>query len=100
MRVPIHRVPSGPLARAVTAGEEMQVALRTLNRKWDREGLERFEVGIGIHLGEAVVGEIRRMIRAPEVAVRAIDAFRMESPTVDEQAIISALGEFDQLVLA
>ncbi len=46
---------------------------------------------------EAVVGEIRRMIRAPEVAARAIAAVRQEGEGVDEQAIISALGEFDQL---
>ena len=44
-----------------------------------------------------VVGEIRRMIRTPEVAARTIDAFRQETPNVDEQAIVSALGNFDQL---
>ena len=45
----------------------------------------------------AVVGEIRRMIRTPEVAARTIDALRQETPNVDEQAIVSALGNFDQL---
>ena len=45
----------------------------------------------------AVVGEIRRMIRAPEIAARTIEALREENPAADEQAIISALGEFDQL---
>jgi site-specific DNA recombinase len=45
----------------------------------------------------AVVGEIRRVIRTPEVAARTIDAFRRETPNVDEQAIVSALGNFDQL---
>ncbi|MFY9625389.1 MAG: hypothetical protein WAJ91_13520 [Rhodoplanes sp.] len=37
------------------------------------------------------------MIRTPEVAARTIDAFRQESPNVDEQAIVSALADFDQL---
>jgi site-specific DNA recombinase len=42
----------------------------------------------------AVVGEIRRMIRTPEVAARTIDAFRQEIPN---QTIVSALANFDQL---
>ena len=45
----------------------------------------------------AVVGEIRRMIRTPEVAARTINAFRQETPNIDEQAIVSALADFDQL---
>ena len=45
----------------------------------------------------AVVGEIRRIIRTPEAAARTIDAFRQETPNVDEQAIVSALGNFDEL---
>lgn len=43
---------------ALSAATGMQERLRDLNRKWETDGLERFEVGIGIHLGEAVVGEI------------------------------------------
>ncbi|MDP2355538.1 MAG: recombinase family protein, partial [Beijerinckiaceae bacterium] len=46
---------------------------------------------------EVVVGEIRRMVRAPEMAARAIAAVRQDGERVDEQAITSALGEFDQL---
>jgi DNA invertase Pin-like site-specific DNA recombinase len=46
---------------------------------------------------EAVVTEVRRMIRAPEIAARAIEAFRRENQAVDEQAIVAALGEFDRL---
>jgi hypothetical protein len=37
------------------------------------------------------------MIRAPEIAARTIKTLRDESPTVDEQAVVTALGEFDQL---
>ena len=46
---------------------------------------------------DVVIGEMRRMIRAPEVAERTINAFQQEAPKVDEQAIIAALGNFDQL---
>ncbi len=45
----------------------------------------------------AVIGEIRRMIRAPEIAARILKILREESPTVDEKATIKALGEFDQI---
>jgi adenylate cyclase len=43
---------------ALNAAEGMRERLHDLNRKWEGEGVEGFEVGIGIHLGEAVVGEI------------------------------------------
>ena len=46
---------------------------------------------------DAVIGEIRRMIRAPEIAARILKILREESPTVDEKATIKALGEFDQI---
>ena len=46
---------------------------------------------------DAVIGEIRRMIRAPEIAARVLKMLREESPTVDEKATIKALCEFDQI---
>jgi site-specific DNA recombinase len=46
---------------------------------------------------DAVIGEIRRMIRAPEIAARTIRALREDSSTIDEKAVVKALGEFDQL---
>ncbi len=45
----------------------------------------------------SVVGEVRRMISAPEITARTIRAIRDESPTINEQAIVSALKDFDQL---
>jgi DNA invertase Pin-like site-specific DNA recombinase len=60
----------------------------------DASGPLRLPAGM---VEDAVVGEIRCMIRAPEIAVRTINALRSESPTVDEQAVVKALGEFDQL---
>ena len=46
---------------------------------------------------DAVIGEIRRMIRAPEIAAKVLKMLREESPTADEKATIKALGEFDQI---
>ena len=46
---------------------------------------------------DAVIGEIRRMIRAPEIAAKVLKMLREESPTVDQKATIKALGEFDQI---
>ena len=46
---------------------------------------------------DAVIGEIRRMIRAPEIAARVIKAPRDVSAAVDEKVVIKALGEFDQI---
>jgi DNA invertase Pin-like site-specific DNA recombinase len=60
----------------------------------DTSGPLRLPAGM---VEDAVVGEIRRMLRAPEIAARAIEAFRQENQAVDEQAIVAALGEFDRL---
>ncbi|ABA05211.1 resolvase [Nitrobacter winogradskyi Nb-255] len=60
----------------------------------DASGPLRLPAGM---VEDAVVGEIRRMIRAPEIAARTIKALREESSIVDEKAVVKALGEFDQL---
>ena len=60
----------------------------------DASGPLRLPAGM---VEDAVVGEIRRMIRAPEIAARTIRALREESPTVDEKVVVQALAEFDQL---
>jgi site-specific DNA recombinase len=39
----------------------------------------------------AVIGEMRRVIRTPEVAVRAIDALRQDGVVVDEPSALNAL---------
>jgi site-specific DNA recombinase len=46
---------------------------------------------------DVVIGQIRRMLRTPEVAASAIEAFRQQDAEVDEQAVVTALGEFDSL---
>ncbi len=60
----------------------------------DASGPLRLPAGM---VEDAVVGEIRRMIRAPEIAARTIKLLRDESTGVDEKAVVTALGEFDQL---
>lgn len=43
---------------AVTAALDMQLALETLNARWRVEGRPELHVGIGIHQGDAFVGNI------------------------------------------
>jgi site-specific DNA recombinase len=45
----------------------------------------------------AVIGEMRRVIRTPEVAVRAIDALRQDGVVVDEPSALNALTGFDAM---
>lgn len=44
-----------------------------------------------------VIGEMRRMLRTPEVAARAIEALRSAGQEPDEKAVVSALAGFDEL---
>ncbi len=44
--------------RAVAAAHDMQEALALLNERWRREGRPELRVGIGIHTGDAFVGNI------------------------------------------
>ncbi|WP_036282598.1 recombinase family protein [Methylocystis sp. ATCC 49242] len=44
-----------------------------------------------------VIGEMRRMLRTPEVAARAIEALRNAGQEPDEKAVVSALAGFDEL---
>ena len=45
----------------------------------------------------AVIAEMRRMIGAPEVAARIIDAQRQEKTPFDERTIVAALQRFNEL---
>ncbi|BCU75424.1 CHASE2 domain-containing protein [Luteolibacter sp. LG18] len=44
--------------QAVEAAREMLEALDELNEKWSGEGREPFKIGVGLHLGEVLAGEI------------------------------------------
>jgi DNA invertase Pin-like site-specific DNA recombinase len=45
----------------------------------------------------AVVREIRRLVRAPEIVAQAMAAARREAPALDETAVVAAIGRFDDL---
>ena len=60
----------------------------------DASGPLRLAAGM---VESAVIGEIRRMIRAPEIAARMADALRQQGEAVDEQSIVAALAGFDRL---
>ena len=47
-----------PAVAAVRAAEAMRKGLAALNAQWAQQGLEPFENGVGLHLGEIVVGPI------------------------------------------
>lgn len=44
--------------RAVAAARDMQEALAMLNARWSDEGRPQLEAGIGVHVGDAFVGDI------------------------------------------
>lgn len=44
--------------RAILAGKEMIAALEKMNASWKAAGKAPFKIGVGLHLGEAVAGEI------------------------------------------
>jgi len=57
--------PLKPLViQAVRCGLGMQVEMKRLRSEMDREGLPVFEMGIGVHAGEVVVGNIGSEARA------------------------------------
>ena len=46
---------------------------------------------------DAVIGEIHRMIRAPEITARTIATLRREGVKVEEAAVVAALAGFERL---
>jgi adenylate cyclase len=77
--------------RAVLCAVEMQAALQELNRKNETERLPRLEMGIAIHTGEVIVGNIGSERRAKYGVVGSAvnHAGRIESFTVGGQVLIS-----------
>jgi class 3 adenylate cyclase len=78
--------------RAAATALAMQAALVEINAEHDRRGLPRFEMGIGLHTGEAVVGNIGSEQRAKYAVVgSAVNvASRVESATVGGQVLMTA----------
>lgn len=78
--------------RAVSCAVAMQLAMADINADNRREGLPEVEMGIGIHTGEVVVGNIGSDKRAKYGVVgRHVNiTSRIESFTVGGQILISA----------
>ncbi len=68
---------------AVKTAIEMQLALKTLNRKWEEKKGPHLEIGIGIHTGEAVIGNVGSDKRTEYTAIgdAVIIATTLESAT-------------------
>jgi adenylate cyclase len=77
--------------RAVACAIEMQNEMPALNAALSADGYPALQIGIGIHTGEVVVGNIGSEQRSKYSAVgSAINtAFRIESHTVGGQVLIS-----------
>lgn len=86
-------------AAAVKAAMEMCVDLDRLNAKWKEEGREPFEAGIGIHIGDAVIGEVGSRQRSDFTAIGdAVNlASRIEGMTKMLQVPILVSGEVARL---
>ena len=78
--------------RAAATALAMQRALETMNRASAERGRPRFEMGIGIHTGEAVVGNIGSEQRTKYAVVGAAVnlAARVEGCTVGGQILMTA----------
>ncbi len=50
--------PAIDAARALRAAVEMRDQIQTLNERWKARGMQEFAVGIGVHHGDAVFGNI------------------------------------------
>ncbi|MFN3146339.1 MAG: hypothetical protein ACE368_14415 [Paracoccaceae bacterium] len=46
---------------------------------------------------EAVIGEIRRLLRTPEIIARTARVLKKERPDLDESTVSAALTQFDEL---
>ena len=78
--------------RAAATALAMQEALTGINAEHARRGFPAFEMGIGLHTGEAVVGNIGSEQRAKYAVVgSAVNvASRVESATVGGQVLLTA----------
>jgi class 3 adenylate cyclase len=78
--------------RAAACALAMQHAMTEINRQHEADGLPRFEMGIGVNTGEAVVGNIGSEQRAKYAVVgSAVNvAARVEGATVGGQTFLTA----------
>jgi class 3 adenylate cyclase len=77
--------------RAVSCAVDMQAALVELNARNEVEGLPRLEMGVAVHTGEVIVGNVgsERRTKYGVVGNAVNHAGRIESFTVGGQVLIS-----------
>jgi adenylate cyclase len=77
--------------KAVACGLAMQLAMRDVNRRLVAKGASELEMGIGVHTGPVIVGNIGSLRRTKYAAVGSNVnlAGRIESFTVGGQVLIS-----------
>jgi class 3 adenylate cyclase len=77
--------------RAVACAVQMQAAIQELNRRNEKEVLPQLEMGIAIHTGEVIVGNVgsERRTKYGVVGSAVNHAGRIESFTVGGQVLIS-----------
>ena len=78
-------------ARAVACGLEMQLAMTEVNRRLVAQGRPHLQMGIGVHSGPVIVGNIGSLRRTKYAAVGSTVSLagRIESFTVGGQLLIS-----------
>lgn len=62
--------------------------------KADLRGPQRLPAAM---VEEAVIAEVRRMLRTPEVVARTARALRKERPDLDENTVVATLAQFDDM---
>ena len=60
----------------------------------DGAGPQRIPAGM---VESAVVGEIQRVVRTPEVVAKVIEHLQHDDQTIDQTTVVAALGNFDAL---
>jgi adenylate cyclase len=93
---------ANPSALAILTALDMLECLERLNERWQAEGLPTFRIGIGIHVGEAIVGNIGTPQRVQYTALGdAVNlASRLETMTKDFKVPLLVSDEVRQEAMA
>ncbi|WP_018294725.1 adenylate/guanylate cyclase domain-containing protein [Mariprofundus ferrooxydans] len=77
--------------RAIRCAIDMQVAMKEVNRQFRQRGYPEVEMGVGLHTGEVIVGNIGSHKRSKYGVVGRVvnTASRIESYTIGGQILIS-----------